>query len=498
MTKKHLSIPIIIAALLIFFGISLRTVQYSSGRSLWLDEAMLALNIVNKSYVELTESLDYAQGAPLGFLFIVKSIVNIAGNKESTLRFFSFITGIASVFLFYRLSKRVISQKGGLIGLGLFSILTPLVYYASEVKPYASDVAIYLLLLLVTLRYLDNKSNKNLFILTVTGLIALVMSYPAIFMIAGVGVCLLINAAIEREGIKFRPLIFILFIWFSFFIALYYISYQSLAANQALVRPYASSFMPVPPWSDINWFHRSSIKLLENPIAISTHTVIKYLVMILIIAGCYSLFRKDRDAAILFIVPIICVLIASGLEKYPFEGRFVLFLVPFILFLLGEGIASIHLSVGKYSRTVATVLSVALVVLIAAEPMKNAVYNLFNPYMREHIKPVLAYISKNKSDTDNIYVYYAAQPAFKYYASKYGFRKNYIKGIKARYEPQNYIKDIDSLDKDRRVWFIFSHNCSWCKVNEKEFFLLYLDRIGSRKENIQAPGASGFLYDFGP
>ena len=494
MTKKQLSIPFIIAVLLIFIGILLRTVQYSSGRSLWLDEAMLALNIVNRTYAELIKPLDYHQGAPLGYLYLQKSAIVIFGKTDFVLRLISFVAGAASLFLVYHLSQRVVSQKAGLIALGFFSILTPLVYYASEVKPYASDVAITLLLLLVALRYLGDRSPRNIIMLAFAGLVALAMSYPAIFMMAGIGVCLLFDSILEKKIHTFLSMILILSIWLSFFLLLYFISYKLLAADHALVKPYASSFMPIPPWSDLSWYFRSFNKIIENPLALTTNKLVKNLVTGLILVGIYSQFRRDKNTVILFIVPILFVLIASGMEKYPFEGRFVLFLVPLFLLLMGEGIDCIYRAVDRYSSIVAMALTVALLVVIAAEPIKNALYTFYNPYMREHIKPVLAHISENKRDTDNVYVYYSALPAFKYYAPQYGLERNYTMGVKARQEPTNYLVDIESIDKGVRTWFLFSHNCSWCKVNEKHYFLRYLDRIGVREDAIQAPGASAFLY----
>jgi len=38
------------AAVLLLLGVSLRVRQYLTGRSLWADEAMLALNIVNGNF----------------------------------------------------------------------------------------------------------------------------------------------------------------------------------------------------------------------------------------------------------------------------------------------------------------------------------------------------------------------------------------------------------------------------------------------------------------
>jgi hypothetical protein len=55
---------------IILLGAVLRLRQYLLNRSLWADEASLAVNLVNRSFGELTELLDYHQAAPVGFLFI--------------------------------------------------------------------------------------------------------------------------------------------------------------------------------------------------------------------------------------------------------------------------------------------------------------------------------------------------------------------------------------------------------------------------------------------
>src|SRR5438093_1878315 len=80
--------------LIIGFGITVRCVQYIANRSLWLDESLLALNIVHRTFLQLLQPLDYEQGAPVGFLMIEKASVQIFGNNEYALRLFTFLFGI--------------------------------------------------------------------------------------------------------------------------------------------------------------------------------------------------------------------------------------------------------------------------------------------------------------------------------------------------------------------------------------------------------------------
>ena len=50
--------------IIIGLGIILRLVQYLYNRSLWLDEASLALNVIEKSFSGLLQPLGYDQMAP--------------------------------------------------------------------------------------------------------------------------------------------------------------------------------------------------------------------------------------------------------------------------------------------------------------------------------------------------------------------------------------------------------------------------------------------------
>jgi hypothetical protein len=56
-TARALLIALI--TLITLAAIGLRAAQYAAGRSLWVDEAMLALNIVERSPRELLRPLDY-------------------------------------------------------------------------------------------------------------------------------------------------------------------------------------------------------------------------------------------------------------------------------------------------------------------------------------------------------------------------------------------------------------------------------------------------------
>src|SRR6476619_7750032 len=81
------------------FGAVLRVARYLSDRSLWLDESLLTINLMTRSYAALVKTLDYNQGAPVGFLWAERLMLDRFGDSEFTLRFLPLLVGVASVFL---------------------------------------------------------------------------------------------------------------------------------------------------------------------------------------------------------------------------------------------------------------------------------------------------------------------------------------------------------------------------------------------------------------
>src|SRR5882724_6528116 len=122
-------------SLAITLGALLRLALYLRNRSLWYDEALLALNILHRPFAGLFDTLDYHQGAPIGFLLLEKLATTIGGGSEFVLRFM----------------------------LLLFGINEPLIYYSSEVKQYSCDVAITLFLLWAIVRFLHSEMRVRSF-----------------------------------------------------------------------------------------------------------------------------------------------------------------------------------------------------------------------------------------------------------------------------------------------------------------------------------------------
>src|SRR5438132_4168306 len=73
---------------LVGIGIALRVAQYAANRSLWVDEAWVALNLIERPLSGLTTHLSFNQAAPIGFLLVERIVAKLLGFSEYALRLF--------------------------------------------------------------------------------------------------------------------------------------------------------------------------------------------------------------------------------------------------------------------------------------------------------------------------------------------------------------------------------------------------------------------------
>ncbi len=111
------------AGLLLGLGVALRVAQCLAGRELWMDERALSWNILHKSFVGLFGPLEAVQLAPPGFLALEWFAGRLPGDVRWTLRVVPLLAGVASLFLFERLSRRYLAPTAALVALAMFVAL---------------------------------------------------------------------------------------------------------------------------------------------------------------------------------------------------------------------------------------------------------------------------------------------------------------------------------------------------------------------------------------
>ncbi len=481
-------------------GCLLRAVEYLLNRSLWLDEAYLALNILHRPWARLLQPLDNHQGAPIIFLLLEKFASLHLGSSEYALRLLPLLAGVLSVFLFYKLARKVLTGIALPIALGLFAISPSLIYYSSELKQYSCDVVLAILLYFLAIEGSDAKWEPlQAVTFGLAGAVAIWISHPATFVLAGIGATLCIALIAQKDWAKLLRLCPAFLMWVASLGACYAIALRKLAQDAVLLDYWKENFMPLPPRSvsDFKWFVDSFFGFFNGTAALQFAGLAAFVFLV----GCISVYGHNRQRLFLLLSPVVPTLLASGAHKYPFGGRLALFLVPPALLLMAEGVAVIRAAAQDYLPAVGMVL----VGLLFLDPGIYVLHHFAKPHteivrpgvmLPEEIKPVRAYLRAHEQPGDLVYVFSESEPAWEYYALRdTSFpRGNVVLGTATGDDLHDYEFDLNRL-RGRRVWVVVSHTHG-TGANEVREIEFYLDAVGAKRLNsFTSSGAATYLYD---
>jgi len=474
----------------LILGLGLRLAQYATGRSLWLDEALLALNIIHRPIGGLFRALDYHQGAPLGFLLLEKLATKLAGNGEFALRAFPFVFGILGLFFFSRVAKLYVTPKAMPVALSLFAFCASLIYYSSEAKQYSGDVAVTILSLWLVARLADAElSGKAMICPSILGALCLWVSHPAAFVLSGAGLALLVFAFAAGDWRRLGRLFCVCGIWALSFFLSYAVSLRTLGGDQALLDFWREYFPSQPLWSlrTIVFLFQRSFSVFDDPA-----NLISVVGAVLFVLGCINIARKRTVHFWLLSGPLLVALLAGLLHKYPLGGRFFLFALPILFFLIGEGAASLADKSGRFSRTI----QIALFIVLLMKPIWTDARALIHPKRPDDIKLAIQYIQTHQQRDDAWYVYHWARYQFWYYSDVYRINPRTVRvGVDCGADRACYAADLDKLRGQPRVWVLFSHLWVGDGFQEEDFFLDHLDHLGVRMDAYKSTGARAYLYD---
>ena len=382
----------------LFFGVD---------KSLWLDEAALAINILDKGFGEFFSPLIYSQAAPPLFLILTKLLTVVFGAGEKVLRFIPFLCGLLSIFAFYFLLKEVFKKcpRIAYFGTFIFSFGFSFLYNSIEFKPYTTDVLFTILVFLIWLKIFSNNNisaddsknykKENIFVFLFS--LFPLFSFGSIFSLSAVWVLLFFR----KNKIPF------LILTISFILE-YFFVFSNLNSATSVYQywlPYFINFSLLKCGTTF-------LEILRYHLFPSCFA---NFACIFFVFGIFCLYKKNRGVFTISLLTIISGLCASFLNLYPLYGRLSLFLYPVILLVILSPLCFSVFS-GWKNKCVLTIVFIFI--------LSTVFYNPFVPalYKRKEIKPHLSYLKDNIKPKDKIFVYKNAHVTFLYYNKMYDFK----------------------------------------------------------------------------
>lgn len=486
---------------LVAFGIIVRLAQYFSKRSLWHDEAGLALNILNRSYLELLGTLDNNQSAPPLFLWIEKLFIQIFGINELSLRLFPLLAGIISIFLFYTFARRFVYGITVPLAIALFPSLKYTVYYAGEVKPYDVDLTVALLLFLILAplckQYLNVRKN---IILGVLGVIAIWLSYPSVFVLTGVELWGWFNTPPRKLKSVFFNRSIVYCFWSIGFTSLYFLVIKKTLDNPGLVESWATRYPD--SFLDFVWLFDAFGRFFYRPLGFLGWS--DGIAIFAFCCGCISLYYRDKSSLILLNMPLTIALLAGYCYQYPFRERLVHFLTPFAIAIVAEGIVFLIVGLNQNYQFI-KILGVIVLCTLVIPPMVRSSQQVLNPqlFLFHHVRPVIQYVREKWHPGDRLFVFPSAHAQFTYYNSidpfhpeDYIFSQYNLPNQKnaaklSSLVSETFQNEVSQLQEKERVWFLLSAR----SLIIQNALLMELKQMGRQLDVYQQPDALGCLYN---
>jgi hypothetical protein len=249
----------------------------------------------------------------------------------------------------------------------------------------------------------------------VVGAAAIWMSFPAVFMLAAIGLAIV---ASTEAPIRIRRVMRLLAIGATWATSLWgLLSIVTRGPTTSFMQEHwADRFLDFPPGSPAFVAESLSraLSIVSLPFAApedqwSSAEKLAALLVGMSALGTWITLRQSRAAAALLVLGPALVLAAAALHIYPLESRLLLFLAPPVIVLASRGMTALAAAGG---------LPMVLVVAAAASawPAINALQTLRAPTRREEVRPLPAHYAAAARPDDALYVWRGVGSAAAYYA----------------------------------------------------------------------------------
>jgi len=436
-------------------------IMYMKCRSLWGDEALLAMNIILRNWSELlVPPLSNGQSAPVLYVIVLKLIGSIFGYSESSLRIFSFFAFIGLLIcetIFLKRSLNFSNYRTAFVVV-MTALLPSYIWYSNELKPYMSDALFAILTILLYFYYIQDKIKLSA--LTALCVLILGFSTPAIFFIGGVLLSEFLAAAFKKNK-KQAFLVFIAGIIVLAVFCLYYYWWML-----PVLEPMKEFWGRSKNIFDVI----RKILLIFSPMGNSDSSFVMFFVPFALL-GIFSFIKYKNKMAYSVALSLCFAFLASAIGYWPLTGRLWLFLPAIVLVFTPIGIDIIHnkIKCRKITDTIEFSLFSAIIIFWSLNCIGYVGDKMY--YSTEEINPLIHYVQRNIREDEKIYVYPSAKRAFEF---KNGYAKTKIGNVdndniifgndRDEWNESSLGNELHSILKNEKTYLIFSHH--WTGIDK--------------------------------
>ena len=417
------TVALIALIALVGLGVLIRTHGWWKRPSFYVDELRLAINVAERTLPELYGSrLRYGYIVPPGYLALERAAFLAGGRDERPLRLPALLSAVAALACGALLARRVLGPALAPLPVALLACGAPLVAYANDSRPYATDLALGAALPLVALAWLERPTRGRSAALIAAFAVAPLFSFGAAIGGGGALAALALRLAGrgDREGrARWRALLGAAAGWLVVAAVAALPLWLATQGDESMRHGLdgywtaVGSFPPGGAGAVPEWLAQRFVAFARFPFAPAASALPAAAVGIWLLAGWASLAWKRRDAAALLGLPLLGGLVAGLAGLYPLGGRLVFFYVPATAVAIGALPLALPRSLRERPLLAAGLLAAGL---LLSAPIALEAWRRERGYEVQSGRELVAALAANARSADRIFVEYSAEPAWRFYA----------------------------------------------------------------------------------
>jgi hypothetical protein len=386
--------PLRWAALLVVLGLALRAYHYLRDPSVWHDEAVLIVNVLDLGFTQLLGPLRFAEAAPPLFLWVEKSVSLALGDGTFALRLVPFLASCLSLLLVAAVAWRWLEPGAVPWAVLLFACSNRLLWHGCEAKPYAVDVLAGSVTLAIFCWTQSWPVWRQAILYAVLAPLLIFLCYPGGFLCGGILAALLPAVWRERRVVAWLSYgVLVLVVGTSFLLLLLGPVHAQRCGpmDHCWVGQFANWQRP---WTVPGWCVFSTLDLVRY-----AHEPWGQPLTALAVVGAVSWWRAGyRRRVILAAMPIGLALLAACAHAYPYGGaRIVVYAAPATSLLIAAGVGPVFAWLRARHR-----LAPALLTTVLLAPLGLTLYRVVIPWDRADAVGATEYVLAHRRPGDTI------------------------------------------------------------------------------------------------